>query len=88
MADEQSDGKFSRRDFLGAGTVAGAGALAGAGVGSVANMFARGPSSDSTAKPASDRSRSDPGPANPALDSQNPDSGSPPPTDAGGVQTF
>jgi len=88
MADEQSDGKFSRRDFLGAGTVAGAGALAGAGVGSVANIFAQGQSSDSAAKPPLDRSRSDPGPANPALDAQNPDSGSPPPTDAGGVQTF
>jgi oxalate decarboxylase len=35
-----------------------------------------------------DRSASAPGPGNPALDAQNPDSFLPPPTDAGGVQTF
>jgi oxalate decarboxylase len=34
------------------------------------------------------RSASAPGPGNPALDAQNPDSFFPPPTDAGGVQTF
>jgi oxalate decarboxylase len=36
----------------------------------------------------SNRSSSDPGPTNPALDAANPDSNSPPITDAGGVQTF
>jgi oxalate decarboxylase len=35
-----------------------------------------------------DRSRSDPGPTNAALDAQNPDSNAPPSSDAGGVQTF
>src|ERR1700730_12717268 len=80
MADDQSDSKFSRRDFLGVSS----GALAGAGVSSVANMFAQ----DQSARPGSDRSTSDPGPANPALDAQNPGAGNPPPTDAGGVPTF
>lgn len=85
MADDQSEGKFSRRDFLGVSSSAlGASALAGAGVTSVANLFAQ----DSPAKTASDRSASDPGPTNATIDAQNRDSGSPPPTDAGGVQTF
>lgn len=85
MADDQSDGKFSRRDFLGASSTAlGAGALAGAGVTSVANLFAQ----DSPARTVSERSASDPGPTNGTIDAQNPDSGNPPPTDAGGVQTF
>lgn len=35
-----------------------------------------------------DRSASDPGPTNPAIDAANPDSNRPLPTDAGGVQTF
>src|ERR1700723_3990306 len=35
-----------------------------------------------------DRSASAPGPGNSPLDAQNPDSFLPPPTDAGGVQTF
>ena len=80
MADDDSDSKFSRRDFLEVSS----GALAGAGVTSVANMFAQ----DQSKRPASDRSASDPGPVNSPLDTQNPDSGNPPPTDAGGVQTF
>ena len=84
----QKDARFSRRDFLGASTVAGAGALAGTGVSSVANMFAQGQSANSATKPASGRDASEPGPTNPALDAQNPDSRNPPPTDAGGVQTF
>src|SRR6202041_2559138 len=36
----------------------------------------------------SEKSRSDPGPANSVLDAANPDSFNPPSTDAGGVQTF
>jgi oxalate decarboxylase len=84
MADEQSDGKFSRRDFLGvSGALAGASALA-AGVTSANDLFAQ----DQSANPAPDRSRSDPGPANATLDSQNADSGAPPATDGGAVQTF
>src|SRR5690348_6896365 len=84
MADEQKDARFSRRNFLGASTAAGAGVLAAAGVSSAANLFAQ----DSAAKPGTGRDASEPGPTNPALDAQNPDSRNPPPTDAGGVQTF
>jgi oxalate decarboxylase len=88
MADDQGDSKFSRRDFLEVSS----GALAGAGVTSVANMLAQDQSSNGAsngaAKPASGRDASDPGPTNPTLDSQNPDSGNPPPTDSGGLQTF
>src|SRR5690348_9076653 len=84
MADEQKDARFSRRNFLGASTAAGAGVLAAAGVSSAANLFAQ----DSAAKPGTGRDASGPGPTNPALDAQNPDSRNPPPTDAGGVQTF
>ena len=39
-------------------------------------------------RPRTIESASAPGPGNPALDAQNPDSFLPPPTDAGGVQTF
>src|ERR1700686_497757 len=80
MADDQSDSKFSRRDFLGGSS----GALAGAGVSSVAKVFAQ----DLSTKPASARDASEPGPKNAPLDAQNADSRNPPPTDAGGVQTF
>jgi oxalate decarboxylase len=80
MADDQNDARFSRRDFLEVSS----GALAGAGVSSVANVFAQ----DSPTKPASNRDASDPGPVNTTLDAQNPTAGNPPPTDAGGVQTF
>jgi len=80
MADDQNDARFSRRDFLEVSS----GALAGAGVSSVANVFAQ----DSPTKPASNRDASDPGPVNSTLDAQNPTAGNPPPTDAGGVQTF
>ena len=51
MADDDSDSKFSRRDFLEVSS----GALAGAGVTSVANMFAQ----DQSKRPASDRSASE-----------------------------
>ena len=72
--------RLSRRDFLGAGS----GALAVAGMGSVANLMGQ----DQSARPGSDRSKSDPGPANPAVDAQNPSGSNPPATDAGGVPTF
>src|SRR6202047_2940884 len=84
MADDQSDSKFSRRDFLEVSS----GALAGAGGSSVANIFAQDQSSNGATKPASARAASEPGPKNAPLDSQNTDSRNPPPTDAGGVQTF
>jgi oxalate decarboxylase len=67
--------KFTRRGFLGIGSAA----LAVAGV--VPAMRAAG-------QGTGDRSRSDPGPGNPALDAQNPDSITPPGTDYGGVPTF
>ncbi len=86
MADDHSDSRFSRRSFLEAssGALAGASALAAAGVTSVASMLGQ----DSPTKQASGRSASDPGPTNPALDAQNPDSSTPPPTDAGGMPPF
>src|SRR6202047_4845911 len=84
MADDQSDSKFSRRDFLEVSS----GALAGAGGSSVANMFDQDQSSNGATKPASARDASEPGPKNAPLDAQNADSRNPPPTDAGGVQTF
>ena len=88
MADDQGESKFSRRDFLEVSS----GALAGAGIASAAKVFAQGQSSNAASngatKPAPGRDASDPGPTNATLDSQNPDSGNPPPTDAGGVQTF
>jgi len=84
MADDQNDSKFSRRDFLGVSSGALAGASALAGVSAVGNVFAQ----ESSTKPGSARDASEPGPKNAALDSQNADSRNPPPTDAGGVQTF
>ena len=72
--------RFSRRDFLEVGS----GALAAVGVGSVVNLLAQ----DQSARPGPDRSTSDPGPANPALDAQNPAASNPPATDAGGVPSF
>ncbi len=60
--------KFTRRGFLGVGSAA----LAAGGM--VAAMRSGGQES-------ADRSRSDPGPSNPALDAQNPDSILPPSTD-------
>jgi oxalate decarboxylase len=67
--------KFTRRGFLGVGSAA----LAAAGM--VPALRAAGQES-------ADRSRSDPGPTNPTLDSQNPDSILPPGSDYGGVPTF
>ncbi|MGD0760169.1 MAG: cupin domain-containing protein [Candidatus Sulfotelmatobacter sp.] len=76
---------FSRRGFLGVGSAA----LA-AGVLSAANAAGQNAQQDS--KPPypvkGDKNSSAPGPGNPAIDNQNPDSFLPPQTDAGGVQTF
>src|SRR5579862_5359660 len=72
---------YSRRGFLGVSSAA----LAAAGMLPAAAAIAQ------EQKPypgKNDRSSSAPGPGNPALDAQNPDSFLPPPTDAGGVQTF
>jgi oxalate decarboxylase len=73
--DAEKDG-ITRRGFLGAGSAA----LAAAGIRSVENLAGQ--------KASDDRSRSDPGPTNAALDAANPDSVAPPATDAGAVQTF
>ena len=80
MAQDPIDAKVSRRNFLEVSS----GALAAASATSVAKIAGQ----DQSAKPVSDRSTSDPGPANQSLDSQNPASGNPPPTDAGGVPPF
>jgi oxalate decarboxylase len=82
MSKEKAENEtFSRRGFLGMGSAA----LAAAG------MLSSADAAGQEGKPyptANDRSASAPGPGNPALDGQNPDSFLPPPTDAGGVQTF
>ncbi len=80
MPDDRDDAKFSRRGFLEVSSAA----LAAAGTNSVAKFL----SPDAAATQGDDRSRSDPGPGNAPVDSQNPSAGNPPPTDAGGVQTF
>jgi oxalate decarboxylase len=80
MPDDRNDSKFSRRGFLEVSS----GALAAAGANSVTKLL--GP--DQVDAQSSGLSKSDPGPANVPLDSQNPSAGNPPPTDAGGAQTF
>src|ERR1700678_4233646 len=82
--EENKEGKpetYSRRGFLGVGSAA----LAAAGILSAGNAAAQ----DQKPYPTKDdRSASPPGPGNPPLDAQNPDSFLPPPSDAGGVPTF
>jgi oxalate decarboxylase len=75
MSEEEKDG-LTRRGFLGVSSAA----LAGASMRSVEHLAGQTASDD--------RSRSDPGPTNAALDAANPDSVTPPATDAGAVQTF
>lgn len=74
-APSKTRGKITRRGFLGIGSAA----FAAAGM--VPTM--QGSGQESIA-----RSKSDPGPANSALEAQNPDSIMPPNTDYGGVPTF
>ena len=74
--EEEKDG-LTRRGFLGVSSAA----LAAAGMRSVENLAGQEASK-------SDRSSSDPGPTNVALDAANSDSVTPPKTDAGAVQTF
>jgi oxalate decarboxylase len=90
MNDAASKDLFSRRKFLesSSAAIAAAGMLA-------SDAAAQGekqpyPSNDER-KPyptKDDRSSSAPGPGNPEIDAQNPDSFLPPQTDAGGVQAF
>ena len=80
MSDDMKKDAFSRRGFLEMGTAA----LAAAGM-----LSADAAAQNQKPYPTKDdRSASAPGPGNPAIDAQNPDSFLPPPTDAGGVQTF
>ena len=82
MNDDATKDMFSRRKFLETGSVA----LAAAGLLSAADAAAQ----DQKPYPRKDdRSASDPGPANPQLNAQNPDSAWPPATDSKSlVQTF
>ncbi len=92
MSDDAKKDMFSRRGFLGMGSAA----LAATGMLSAAEAARQVqqpyPGEEHRdAKPyptKDDRSASAPGPGNPPLDTQNPDSFLPPPSDAGGVQTF
>jgi oxalate decarboxylase len=78
---KQEVSTVSRRGFLGMGSAV----LAAAGVLSAVDAAGQ----EQKAYPTkADRSSSAPGPGNPAIDAQNPDSFLPPQTDAGGVQTF
>jgi oxalate decarboxylase len=81
MSDEVEKDVLTRRGFLGVSSAA----LAAAGMRSVENLAAQ---QQANSKSKSDRSATDPGPTNAPLDAANPDSVTPPPTDAGGVQTF
>ncbi|MGA9484462.1 MAG: cupin domain-containing protein, partial [Candidatus Acidiferrales bacterium] len=83
MSDAKEKDALTRRGFLGVGSAA----LAAASLLSADELAAQA-QEQSTAKPATDRSASDPGPTNSVLDAANPDSNHPVPTDAGGVQTF
>jgi oxalate decarboxylase len=81
MSGDAEKDTLTRRGFLGVSS----GALAAAGMLSVEKASAQQPSDY---KSKADRSASDPGPTNAAMDAANPDSNVPLPTDAGGVQTF
>ena len=81
MGDEIQKDALSRRGFLGVGSAA----LAAASVLSAEGVLAQEKAAPNS---ISEKSRSDPGPANSVLDAANPDSFNPVSTDAGGVQTF
>lgn len=86
MSDDKAKEILSRRGFLGMGSAA----LAAAGMLKATEMEAQQQKGEDQ-KPyptKNDRSVSAPGPGNPSMDQQNPDSFLPPATDAGGVQTF
>jgi len=85
METEETKEQLSRRGFLEVGSAA-----LGAAVGALAvSGAAAAQEQTKTQKPSGDRSKTDPGPANPGLDAQNPDSIWPPPTDSKSlVQTF
>jgi oxalate decarboxylase len=83
LSDDAKKDNVSRRGFIGIGSAA----LAAAGMLTGSDAMGQ----EQTDKPypsKGDRSASAPGPGNPQIDAQNPDSFLPPQTDAGGVQTF
>jgi oxalate decarboxylase len=81
MSEGAKKEMYSRRGFLEMGSAA----LAAVGMLPAADAAGQ----DQRPYPnKGDRSASAPGPGNSTLDAQNPDSFLPPPTDAGGVQTF
>jgi len=81
MGEDMAKDTLSRRGFIGIGS----GALAAAGMLKTTAAAGQDPKAYPT---KNDRSASAPGPGNPSIDSQNPDSFLPPATDAGAVQTF
>ena len=86
MSDDKAKEILSRRGFLGMGSAA----MAAAGMLKATELEGQQQKGEDQ-KPyptKNDRSVSAPGPGNPAMDQQNPDSFFPPATDAGGVQTF
>ena len=87
MSDDAKNDTFSRRGFLGMGSAA----LAAAGILAedvAAQERAPYPTKGENLPTKDVRSASAPVPAIPRSTQQNPDSFLPPPTDAGGVQTF
>jgi oxalate decarboxylase len=82
MAGATDKELLSRRGFLGVSSAA----LAAASV--LGPDRAAAEEQSAAQNPKEDRSASDPGPTNAAIDAANPDSNHPLPTDAGGVQTF
>lgn len=80
MSQNPADPKVSRRSFLEVGS--------GALVATVAGSVVASAQQEQSGKARTDRSHSDPGPKNAPLDSQNPDSYTPPLTDNGGVPPF
>src|SRR5436305_14583828 len=83
MGADSTKDQVSRRDFMGIGSAA-----LVAAVGVLSTVDASAEDGKLKVDASSDRSRSDPGPTNAALDGQNPNSNVPPATDEGSVQTF
>src|ERR1700730_17284293 len=77
MEHESNKDQLSRRGFLGVGSAALAAVACGFAVSSAIAQEGRQAGNGRT-----DRSATDPGPANSGLDPQNPDSAWPPPTDS------
>jgi oxalate decarboxylase len=77
MENDSNKDQLSRRGFLGVGSAALAAVAGGLAVSSTLAQEGQ-----QSANGRTDRSKSDPGPANNGLDPQNPDSAWPPPTDS------